>query len=55
MNKIQEFATKEKSLMRYNTQVIPVEMKESDIILKQVLTPTRICKLFPNWEGPYKI
>jgi len=30
-------------------------MKEGDLVLKQVVASTRIGKLMPNWEGPYKI
>jgi hypothetical protein len=31
------------------------EMKEGDLVLKQVVAPTRIGKLLPNWEGSYRI
>jgi len=31
------------------------EMKEGDLVLKQVVAPTRIGKLMPNREGPYRI
>jgi len=30
------------------------EMKEGDLVFKQVVAPTRIGKLMPNWEGPYR-
>jgi hypothetical protein len=35
--------------------MIPREMKEGDLVLKQVVAQTRIGKLLPNWEGPYRI
>jgi len=35
--------------------VIPRDMKEGDLVLKQVVAPTRIGKLLPSWEGSYWI
>jgi hypothetical protein len=52
---IREFAAKQRAARRYNSKVTPREMKEGDLVLKQVVAPTRIGKLFPNWEGPYRI
>jgi len=52
---IREFATKQRAARRYNSKVIPREMKEGDLVLKQVVAATRIGKLLPNWEGPYRI
>jgi hypothetical protein len=52
---IREFAAKQRAARRYNSKVAPREMKEGDLVLKQVVAPTRIGKLFPNWEGPYRI
>ena len=49
---IREFAAKQRAARRYNSRVTPREMKEGDLVLKQVVAPTRIGKLFPNWEGP---
>jgi DNA-directed RNA polymerase subunit E'/Rpb7 len=45
---IREFAAKQRAARRYNSKVTPREMKEGDLVLKQVVTPTRIGKLFPN-------
>jgi hypothetical protein len=52
---IREFAAKQRAARRYNSRVIPREMKEGDLVLKQVVAPTRIGKLFPNWEVPYRV
>jgi len=52
---IKEFAAKQIAARRYNSKVISREMKEGEFVLKQVVTPTRIGKLMPNWDGPYKI
>lgn len=52
---IREFVAKQRAARHYNSRVIPREMKEGDLVLKQVITPTRIGKLLPNWEGPYRI
>jgi hypothetical protein len=52
---IREFAAKQRAARRFNFKVIHREMKEGDLVLKQVVSPTRIGKLMPNWEGPYKI
>lgn len=30
-------------------------MKEGDMVLRQVVASTRMGKLLPNWEGPYRI
>ena len=30
-------------------------MKAGDLVLKQVVAPTRIGKLLPSWEGPYQV
>jgi len=45
---IREFAVKQRAARRYNSKVISKEMKEGDLVLKQVVTPTRIGKLMPN-------
>jgi hypothetical protein len=52
---IREFAAKQRAARRYNSKVAPREMKEGDLVLKQVVAPTRIGKLFPNWEWPYRV
>lgn len=52
---IQEFTTMQRATRRYNSKVILREMKEGDLVLRQVVAPTRIGKLLPNWEGPYRI
>jgi hypothetical protein len=52
---IREFAAMQRAARRYNSKVAPREMKEGDLVLKQVVAPTRIGKLFPNWEGPYRV
>jgi hypothetical protein len=52
---IREFVAKQRAARRYNSRVTPREMKEGDLVLKQVVAPTRIGKLFPNWERPYRI
>jgi hypothetical protein len=52
---IREFTAKQRASRHYNSKVAPIEMKEGDPVLKQVVAPTRIGKLFPNWEGPYRI
>jgi primase-polymerase (primpol)-like protein len=52
---IKEFAAKQRAARRYNSKVAPRDMKGGDLVLKQVVVPTRIEKLFPNWEGPYRI
>jgi len=52
---IRESAAKQRAARRYNSKVISREMKEGDLALKQVVALTRIGKLMPNWEGPYKI
>jgi len=52
---IREFAAKQRATRRYNSRVIPISMKEGDLVLKQVVPPTRIGKLLPSWEGPYRI
>lgn len=38
----QEFTAKQRVTGRYNTRVIPREMKERDIMLKKMVEPTRI-------------
>jgi len=35
--------------------VIKRDMKKGDLVLKQVVAPTRIGKLLPSWEGSYWI
>jgi hypothetical protein len=45
---IREFAAKQRASRRYNSKVTPREMKEGDLVLKHVVAPTRIGKLFPN-------
>lgn len=52
---IREFAAKQRAARRYNSKVIPRSMKEGDLVLKQVVAPTRIGKLLPSWEGPYRV
>jgi len=52
---IREFAAKQRAGRRYNSRVIPRSMKEGNLVLKQVVAPTRIGKLLPSWEGPYRI
>jgi len=52
---IKKFAAKQRAARRYNSRVIPRDMKEGDLILKQVVAPTRVGKLLPSWEGPYRI
>jgi len=52
---IRESAAKQRAARRYNSRVIPRSMKEGDLALKQVVAPTIIGKLLPNWEGPYRI
>jgi len=39
---IREFAAKQRATRRYNSRVIPRSMKEGDLVLKQVVAPTRI-------------
>jgi len=45
---IREFAGKQRVARRYNSKVVPREMKKGDLVLKQVVAPTRIGKLLPN-------
>ncbi|XP_039687900.1 uncharacterized protein [Medicago truncatula] len=52
---IREFAAKQRAAQRYNSKVIPRSMKEGNLVLKQVVAPTRIGKLLPSWEGPYRV
>jgi len=52
---IREFAAKQRAARRYNSKVINKEMKEGDLVMKQVVAPTRIGKFMLNLEGPYKI
>ena len=52
---IREFAAKQRAARRYNSRVIPRSMKAGDLVLKQVVAPTRISKLLPSWEGPYRV
>jgi len=52
---INKFTAKQRAARRYNSKVINREMKEGDLVLKQVVAPTRIGKLMLNWEGPYRI
>jgi len=52
---IREFAAKQRAARRYNSRVIPKSMKAGDLVLKQVVAPTRIGKLLPSWEGPYRV
>jgi len=52
---IREFSAKQRAARRYNSRVTPRSMKEGDLVLKQVVAPTRIGKLLPCWEGPYRI
>jgi hypothetical protein len=44
---IREFVAKERAARRYNSKVTPREMKEGNLVLKQVVAPTRIGKAFP--------
>lgn len=53
MSHIKEFIEKLRDFRIYNSRVVPRELKERDLVLKQVVTPIEIDKLFPNWEGPY--
>lgn len=41
--------------MRYNSNVIPREINESDLALKRVMEPTRTWKVLPKWERSYQI
>lgn len=34
--------------------MVPREMKECDLVLKHIMEPTMVRKLFSNWEGPYE-
>jgi len=45
---IREFVAKQRAARRYNSKVINGEMKEGNLVLKQVFAPTRIGKLMPN-------
>jgi len=45
---IQEFAGKHRVVRRYNSTIVPREMKEDDLVLRQVVEPRRIGKLLPN-------
>lgn len=55
MAQIQEFATKQRVAIRYNTKVKLRAMKESDMVLKGVMYPTKKGKIFLKKEGPYWI
>jgi len=52
---IREFAAKQRAVRRYNSKVIPRSMKDGDLVLKQVVAPTRTGKLLPSWGGPYRV
>jgi len=45
---IEEFVGKHRAVRRYNSTVVPREMKEGDLVLRKVVAPTRIGKLLPN-------
>lgn len=52
---IHEFATKQRADMRYNSKVVPRDMKKSGLVLKQVVIPTQIRKFLPYYEDQYQI
>lgn len=39
-----EFAVRQRASMRYNFKVVPTDMKEGDLMQRQVVTLTRIKK-----------
>lgn len=48
-----KFFAKQRETKRYNSKVVPRETH--GLILRQVIVPTQIEKLNPNWERPYQI
>lgn len=49
---VQEFTNKQRDARRYNFRVVPRDMKEGDLVLRQVVSPTRIQKILHNQERP---
>lgn len=52
---IQQLSSKHIAVGRYNSKVVPCEIRESDLVLRMVVSPAQQGKLQPEREGPYKI
>lgn len=52
---LREYAVKQRAARRYDSKVIPRELKQGDLVLKKITGADAGGKLSPNWEGPYKI
>lgn len=39
----------------YNSKVVPREMQEGNVVLRQVVIPTWSKNLLPKWQGLYQI
>lgn len=53
--RIREFSAKKRVPRRYNSNVVPREVQEGGLVLRQVVVLARLGKLQPTWEGPCRI
>jgi hypothetical protein len=49
---IREFAAKQRAARRYNSRVTPRELKEGDLVLKQVVAQQELASYFPTGKAP---
>lgn len=52
---VREYGVKRRAAQRYDSKVIPREMKEGDLVLRKITRPNGTGKFSPNWEGPYRV
>lgn len=50
---VQEEASDLRAKQRYNSQVVPWEFKEGDLVMKRAQPNQIVNKLSPKWVGPY--
>ncbi|XP_057452759.1 uncharacterized protein LOC130744604 [Lotus japonicus] len=53
--RLRQALVKQRSERRYNSRVVPRQMKVGDLVLRRKAKGLDDSKLSPNWEGPYRI
>ncbi|RDY14054.1 Tf2-9, partial [Mucuna pruriens] len=52
---IREYAVKTRVARAYNKKVVPHNFKPQDLVLRRIIQKTKINKLMPSWEGPFRV
>ncbi|MCI00899.1 gag-pol polyprotein [Trifolium medium] len=52
---LREITVKRRAARKYDSRVVPRELKEGDLVLKRPMGRDKGGKLAPNWEGPFRI